>query len=210
MPENKAPSNLSLGTLLPACLASVAATFLLARVGLAGTLLGAALIPLIWAVVKDLARPPVERLAEAGRLRPHRSHAESSQADLTRRREISWASRLSFLSWRRVVLTGAAAFAITIAVFTIPELILGESVTDDRRTTFFTPTQSKTSDQDERVPPEPAPMETGEEGETPTETEAPGETDAPAETEAPAEPGQEPASPEVEESPQQSQEPPAP
>ncbi len=206
---SKTHSDLAVRTIVPASLASVAATFLLARLGLTGTLLGAALIPIIIAVVRELSRLPAESVAKVTKRSLGGSEAETPTPspggeDSPPEPGATWASRLSLLSWRRVLLAGAAAFAITIAVFTIPELALGESVVDDRRTTFFTPTSSETPDQDKKETDQdqtkkdqPAPAETGE-GETP------------AETESPAEPEEAPTPPEAEERPQSGEETPAP
>lgn len=208
---SKTRSDLTIGTLVPASLASVAATFLLARLGLTGTLLGAALIPIIIAVVRELSRPPAEGVAKATKRGLGGSRAETPTASHSRDHSppgpsATWNSRLSFLSWRRILLTGTAAFAITIAVFTIPELVLGESVADDRRTTFFTPTSSETDDQDQTE----SDQDQGEKEQPAPETdppapEDPGNGEIPADMEPPAEPEDVPP-PEGEERPRSGQE----
>jgi hypothetical protein len=113
--------DLSPVTLGLASLGSVAATVLVSRFGIAGTLTGAALAPVVVAVVREMGRRPVERVARL----------PSGARALTRRRP--------GIRWPLVGTTAAVAFAVAVAAFTVPDLIAGESVVSERPTTFFSP-----------------------------------------------------------------------
>jgi hypothetical protein len=122
---------------------SAAATLVTSRFGLAGTVLGAAVTPVVVLAVKESIRRPTRRLADAGtRAVSRRGEARArtpAGGDAPRpprprrRRPPRWRRPL----WRRVLVTAAAAFAVVVALFTLPDLIVGKSVVTDRRTTFF-------------------------------------------------------------------------
>jgi hypothetical protein len=140
-------SELSVTNLTIAGFAAVAATLVLSRFGLAGTLTGAGLTPIVVAVTKEMARRPVDtvaRLAESGRgiVRPAGAPQVPSPAptgpprlasDSRAPRRRRWAG----VRWSRVFVTAAAAFVIAVAVFTLPDLIAGRSIVSDRTSTFF-------------------------------------------------------------------------
>jgi hypothetical protein len=115
----RASAGLSPVTLGLASLGSVVATVLVSQFGLAGTILGAALAPVVVTVVAELARRPVERVARM---------PSGARAIVSRRARVRW---------KLVGLTSAAAFAVAVAFFTVPDLIAGDSVVSDRPTTFF-------------------------------------------------------------------------
>jgi hypothetical protein len=115
----RASAGLSPITLDLASLGSVVATVLVSQFGLAGTILGAALAPVVVTVVAGLARRPVERVARL---------PSGARAIVSRRARVRW---------KLVGLTSAAAFAVAVAFFTLPDLIAGDSVVSDRPTTFF-------------------------------------------------------------------------
>lgn len=186
-------SSVSPSTLALAALGSATATFLIGRVGLAGTIIGAAFTPVVIALVTELARKPAERL----RTRAVRPGARAREVDRTVYRvEREPRSLLERVSWRRVLVTGLGAFALVVAAVTVTDLARGTSVVGKRGTTFFdrerggAPTQrdeerapGTPTDEGETVMPD---SPTGEEETetTPTGTEPPATTTAPTGTTA--------------------------
>jgi hypothetical protein len=114
----RGPQRLSPFTLVFASLGSVIATALVSRFGLTGTVVGAALTPVVIALVGEVRRP-VERIVRL----------PGGRRVLFRRRP--------GVRWRIVAITAGAAFAVAVAAFTIPDLITGESAVSKRSTTFF-------------------------------------------------------------------------
>jgi hypothetical protein len=114
-------SDLSPVTLALASLASVVATVTVSRFGLAGTLAGAALAPVVIAVVRELGRSPVERVVRL----PSGARTVVERGPRVRP--------------RTVALTAGLAFAGAVAFFTVPDMIAGTSVVSDRPSTFFSP-----------------------------------------------------------------------
>jgi hypothetical protein len=170
---------ISLGTLALASLGSAAATFLIARFGLGGTLVGAALSPVIVALVAEAVRRPAEGIrSRAGAVRPRSGAARAGRTVYRAERR----PRLGFdrVSWRRVLLTGVAAFALVVTAVTVADLGLGNSVASDRDTTFFrraeTDPKSPAEKPDEEAPT--VPTETVP-PETPPPEEEPGTTTSP-------------------------------
>ena len=166
----RASAGLSPVTLGLASLGSVVATVLVSQFGLAGTILGAALAPVVVTVVAELGRRPVERVARL---------PSGARAVVTRRPRVRWGL---------VGLTSAAAFAAAVAFFTVPDLIAGDSVVSDRPTTFFGASGDGSGGAEPSAPTTTAPE---------TTTTAPETTTAPAETapEAQPPPASEPAEP---------------
>lgn len=117
----RVPPDLSPLTLGLASLASVVATVLVSRFGLAGTLAGAALAPVVIAVVRELGRRPVERVVRL----PSGARTVVRRAPRVRP--------------RAVALTAGLAFAAAVTAITVPDVIAGTSVVSDRPTTFFSP-----------------------------------------------------------------------
>jgi hypothetical protein len=160
----RASSDLSPVTLALASLASVVATVIVSRFGLAGTLAGAALAPVVIAVVRELGRTPVERVVRL---------PSGARAVVERRPRVRP---------RTVALTAGIAFAAAVAVFTVPDLIAGTSVVSDRPSTFFSPGDRRPDGGGVTT----APTGTGDAPVTAPPADAP-ET-APAPTTAPADP----------------------
>jgi hypothetical protein len=170
---------ISPGTLALASLGSAAATFLIARFGLGGTLVGAALSPVIVALVAEAVRRPAEGIrARAGAVGPRGGAARAGRTVYRVERRPG----LGFdrVSWRRVLLTGVAAFALVVTAVTVADLGLGNSVASDRETTFFgraeTDPKSPAEEPDEEAPT--VPTETVA-PETPPPEEEPGTTTLP-------------------------------
>lgn len=179
-----------------ASVGSACATFLIARFGLEGTIVGAALSPVLVALVAEAVRRPAQGIrSRAGGVQPRPRTARPARTVY----KVERRPRLGFdrVSWRRVLLTGAAAFALVVTAVTLADIGLGNSVASDRDTTFFgradtarpkppadEPVEETPTVPADTVTPEPPPAE--EEPETTTSPEeAPVET-APTET-APAE-----------------------
>ena len=130
----------------------------LSRFGLASTLVGAALSPAIVTVVKELARRPTHRIVrpltgEASRLVHRPSGAPQPTGgqppppvpseEVPHRpvfREPWW----SRVRWKPTLVIAGVAFAICVAFFTLPEMLLGESLTSDRGSTFLSDSPQKT------------------------------------------------------------------
>ena len=186
--EKRRGSGVSLQTLIIASIASAAAAYGASRIWGTGTLISAAVTPVVVALVSEFLRRPVETVAtSAKRLPPvHPLPAMRPRADATprdptdavedpehvgmdptspaqppstpaqarppRRVEAAadstpgvgpttvrrTAADAGRRHWRPAVLTGLLAFAIVVALFTVPDLIAGHSVTGNGQpTTFF-------------------------------------------------------------------------
>ena len=169
---------------------SLAATFLLGRLGFAGTLVGAALTPILIVLAQELVRRPIRRVRETTIAVVETPAAAARPRRLSVRYQLAWLARL--VSWRSVLVTGGLAFAIVVAVFTVADLAAGDSVVADRPSTFFPtragkrkqPTETGTTERGEastrestteRVETEHAPAETATET-TQATTSTTGET----------------------------------
>lgn len=178
--------------LVAAAVASAVTTFVIARFGLTGTILGAALAPVIVALVAEGVRRPAERVRTTVVLPARRNGGEgppppAPRERAPRRRGLS----LGRVSWRRVLATGLGAFLIVVLAFTLFDLARGESPVSDRGTTFFTPGQRGPADSplEDPSPDPPEPRE-----EDPAE-QPPAEEPPPAPEPAPPPPTMEPAPP---------------
>ena len=158
------------GTLAAAAVGSAAATFLVARFGLAGTIAGAAITPVVISVVSELVRRSAARRGRRTEARPVR------EGGRTVYRAPRGRPRLRF-SWRRVVATAAAAFALVVAGITVADFAFGNSVASDRDSTFLSPEPEGPKEEQERE--EEAP---GEPTEPPVTTPETTTEDVPPET----------------------------
>jgi hypothetical protein len=143
-------SDLSLEALAIASIASLVATVVLSRFGLASTLVGAALSPAIVTVVKELARRPAHRIVrplagETSRLvhrpsgapQPTGGEPPPPPPENVPHRPVFRESWWSRVRWKPTLVIAGVAFAICVAFFTVPEMLLGESLTSDRGSTFL-------------------------------------------------------------------------
>jgi hypothetical protein len=131
-------ADISIGNLLAAAFGGIAAALVLSYFGAAGSLVGAAVGPVVYLLVKELSRPPTETaLARAGRSRRAGDQPSPLTAGpvpppvpfgrLGRRRGLAW-----------LLATAGVATLVAVALITVPELISGRSLTGgDRSTTFF-------------------------------------------------------------------------
>ena len=101
---------------------SALAAVLLSGLGLVGTVIGAALTPIIIITVQELGQRPVERVAAVSRV----ARDGVVQGPVTRLR--LWER----IRWRRVLVLAGAAFAVTVAAFTAVELLLDRPVATER------------------------------------------------------------------------------
>jgi hypothetical protein len=186
--DKRRGSGVSLQTLIIASIASAAAAYGASRIWGTGTLISAAVTPVVVALVSELLRRPVQTVATTAKrlppvpplpaVRPRTSAtprdptdamqdpekvrtdptsatpapAPSTQPRPPRRVEPAAdtapgpgpalphpaAADVAGRHWRAAVLTGLLAFAIVLALFTVPDLIAGHSVTGNGQpTTFF-------------------------------------------------------------------------
>jgi hypothetical protein len=191
----KKSSDISPRTLVAASVAGALATAAVSGVGIAGTLLGGALFPVLIALGREIVLRAADR---APTVAVHRTStggpslggpptaerpaatarpAHPDQQPLYRR-----------IRWRRVAITGGAAVAIVVAVFTVADLVFGESPVADRGSTFFARSTAPAPDPaDQEAPGTPetpdTPTTTDPESEPPTTT-GPETTTGPAPEEA--------------------------
>ena len=187
---------LSLTTLLLASLSSATAALIGSRLWEDGTVVSAAVTPVVVALVSEALRRPTERLSKAARpraqgARPRSRERPAAADDVPRFGEQGPPPRL--YGGRRarlqaVLITAVLAFVIAAAALTLPELLVGRSVAGGgERTTYFggkaTPRSESEGDEN--------PADEGERETTSTTT--PGtapeaETAPPEATTAPTEP----------------------
>jgi len=179
MPEEQStPSRLAPLTLVAAGIASAVTTVVIARFGLAGTILGAALAPVLVALVGESVRRPAERVRSGTTSLGTRARREPSRPRFS----------LDRVSWGRVAAIGVFAFAAVVAAFTVFDLTRGESPVSERGTTFFTPRSGDGGEEpapgpsgpgEQETPPAAPPPPTGTQP-PPTVTEPPPTTTDPA------------------------------
>ena len=141
---------ISVQTLLIASIASAVASFLASRVWGSGTLVSAAATPVIVALVSESLRRPVQVVAQTARKLPSvpgdgrdadaapQSVGEPVAEDASPPGATGAQTQAGRPRWRWAVVTGLLAFAIVVAIFTVPDLLAGRSITGDGQpTTFF-------------------------------------------------------------------------
>lgn len=146
---------LSLGTLLIAAASSAAAATVVSRLWQAGTVMAAAMTPVIVSLVKEAlerpakrvssiatrsAAPPVARATRAV-TRPPEAQAPPpptvGDPRLTEMRVYGDARRVR-RRWKLAVATGLLGFVVCVAAMTVPELVAGRSVVSGKHdTTIF-------------------------------------------------------------------------
>lgn len=185
-------SDIDLLTLAIAAIAAAAAAYLTSQVWEGGTLVSAALTPVIVALVKEALARPVDRVTS---LRTERSTGAPPVADTPLHPPVTVYGSPN-RRWIRVgLVSGLAAFALVVALFTIPELVTGKSIgrSGGSATTLFGGTERKASKQrspkktDKSAPgadATPTPTPTAAE-ETPTPTASPTATATPSPTPTP-------------------------
>jgi hypothetical protein len=168
--RQQAKSGLSMGTLTIASLSSLAAALVVSKIWGGGTLIGAAMTPVIVAVVSEGLRRPATVITSARETRATRfdpvaeGRAGLREGDLDRarshvpaaaaaeRRVHRTSARSAGFSLRMpgprviaAVMTGLAAFAIVGVLLTSSELVLGKSVVSSSKRTTFVPVKRNAS-----------------------------------------------------------------
>jgi hypothetical protein len=206
--QSGASEGLSLKTLLISASAAAVAAIVVQQFWEKGTLVAAAMTPVIISVVSEALKKPVEKISEVSTWRrtpdgtaireavPARRGPESfdplppEERDVAPRvtsedpyRLYQPRRRPARHHWKIALATGALAFLIAAAVVTASELaVFGESVSQGtRRTTFFggSHTDRSSKKQDEKETPSATPTESPDEKESPSPT--PTETASPEE-----------------------------
>src|SRR4051812_15196818 len=155
-PAASGNSELDLGTLTLAAIASAAAAFITSQVWPAGTLWSAAASPVIVALVKEAIRRPATRLQtvrqdRGGRVVEVEQEPPPGEEPDTGPVRIYGRSTVR-RRWRLAVVTGLLGFLCVVFVYTVPELVAGRSIGGggDKRTTLFGGAPSKRHDRQSR------------------------------------------------------------
>jgi hypothetical protein len=166
--RQQAKSGLSVTTLTIASLSSLAAALVVSKIWGGGTLIGAAMTPVIVAVVSEGLRRPATVVATVretrgprydpvaegraglreGDLERARSHVPAAAAAERRVHHLSSGGPAFGLPRPRViaaVLTGLVAFVLVGVLLTGSELVLGKSVVSSSKRTTFVPVHRSTS-----------------------------------------------------------------
>ena len=137
---------LSLTTLLLASLSSGTAALIVSRVWEDGTVVSAAVTPVLVALLSEALRRPTERLSEAARplagaARPRVGRRPPAAEDVPRFGAEGPPPRVyggRNVRLQAVLITAVLAFVMAAAALTLPELLLGRSVASgEERTTYF-------------------------------------------------------------------------
>lgn len=200
MSRDKNESRLSVRTLAIASAASLTAAIVVREVWGPGAIIGAAMTPVIVAVVSESLSRPTERITSIASERRTRTRVHQrtpSGTEIAPPPELErpdpfgiWEDdkrrRLGGRGLKVAVATGLAAFALVVVLLTSSELVFGGSVTGGSKTTVFGgKKKSSKADHETRTststtPTETAPQDTGT---MPTTTTAPQTTPTtPAET----------------------------
>jgi hypothetical protein len=144
---------ISARTLGVAAAASAVTSYTVSHVWGSGTVLSAALTPVLVALVSEFLHRPVDAVARVAPIHPRTTAGPPTgeqhpprPADPPTRAEAEWAP-VSYGEtappawrprWRLILVTGLAAFALVVGIFTIPELVVGHSLTGaGGSTTYF-------------------------------------------------------------------------
>jgi hypothetical protein len=171
---------LSIHTLVLAAVGSGVAAVVTSTFWPSGSILSAALTPVVVALVSEALRRPTQRVGAAaasslGRARPARvrggrgggGRGRGAGAD---RPYTVYGTGRPRIRLRPVLITAGLAFVIAVLAITVPERLFGGSVANDRPTTFFPGRSSEEKDEE----PEPGSERRGET--TTTDEETPAET----------------------------------
>lgn len=186
---------LSLTTLLLASLSSATAALLGSRLWEDGTVVSAAVTPIVVALVSEALRRPTERLGEAAR--PRSRERPAAAEEVPRFGDEGPPPRLyggRRVRLQSVLITAVLAFVIAAAALTLPELLLGSSVSGGgERTTYFGGKAAPRAESES----EQSPADEGEQQTTSTTTTetAPETETAPPEATTPTTPAEPPATP---------------
>ena len=156
-------SGLSLTTLVLAALGAGLAAVLTSIFWPGGSIISAALTPVIVALVSEFLRKPTEKIGAVatsgiGRARPRRRRGRAEAAAGDGRAYTVYSAGPRRIRPAVVLATAGIAFFIAVLALTVPERIFGGAVANDRSSTFF-PGSSK----EEKEREEPRPERTSDE-----------------------------------------------
>ncbi len=190
--DDRPAGGLSIKTLLFAALGSATAAVVTSAFWPKGSILSAALTPVIVALVSELLRHPTDRIAgvatgSTGGRRSARRRAGGVSVEERPYRVYGGRRNGPRIRLALVLATGGLAFVIAVVVLTVPERLFGGAVANDRPTTIF---PSSPGTEEEEPKDEAAPATTGTSEETTPTTETQG--DEPATTTVPEGQGEQP------------------
>jgi hypothetical protein len=193
-------SGISLQTLVISAFAAVAAAVVVPLFWDRGTLIATAMTPVIVALVSEALRKPAEKITAVNPLATRRTGTGAAVRDPDfdplppREREaavrrddpfgLRERPKLRRRHWWIALATGAAAFAVAVAVLTMSELVFGGPATRDGGDTTFFP--GGTREREDATPTPTATPEATETAPEATETPEPTATPTATATESPA------------------------
>lgn len=206
-PAEPRRGGIELSTLFAAGVAAVVAAYVVSKVWAPGTVWATAFTPVLVSLVKEALERPAQKVsAVATRAvaapRPRDLSAPPPPVvvdhddELTERKVYDTASRNLRRRWKLALATGLVAFVGVVALFTLPELVAGRSVTTgSSHTTFFggnsskstsSPSDTTTSKDKATTPKGETPTTSTPQSTTPTTTTPPAQTTPPPSATTPA------------------------
>lgn len=156
-PAEPRRGGIELSTLFAAGVAAVVAAYVVSKVWAPGTVWATAFTPVLVSLVKEALERPAQKVSAvatravaAPRARdlsgPPPPVVVDHDEELSERKVYDTASRNLPRRWKLAVVTGLIAFAAVVALYTVPELVAGSSVTSgSSHTTFFGGHSSKST-----------------------------------------------------------------
>ncbi len=207
--ESGGDEGLSLRTLIIAAIASAAAAIVTSAFWKNGTVISAAITPVIVSIIKEIVERPRDVVRRASPFTTTSTPATSrTLPDPGGRRDAPGAPIRTYAkpARRRIhlkvaLVTGAIAFLLAAAALTLPELVFGGSVASKGHTTFFggkdTSSSKSSSDTEDKTQPDagkaPAQTPPSTDGETQPDSQAQPAPDAAPQEQAPAQQSPAPA-----------------
>ena len=148
-PAEPRRGGIELSTLFAAGAAAVVAAYVVSKIWAPGTVWATAFTPILVSLVKEALERPAQKVSAvatravaAPRSRdlsaPPPPVVVAHDEELTERKVYGTASRNLPRRWKLAVVTGLIAFVAVVALYTVPELVAGSSVTSgSSHTTFF-------------------------------------------------------------------------
>jgi hypothetical protein len=146
-PARSGGNGIDLSTLVITAVASAAAAYTCSKIWAPGTLPSAAFMPVLVAIIKEALARPTQAVTRAVPIRgvvrssppESRPPAPPSLERVAQPGEMTYhATGGGMRRWHLAVVTGLLGFVVCVLVFTLPELIAGQSATGGgRHTTFF-------------------------------------------------------------------------
>jgi hypothetical protein len=199
-PSSPRSGGIDLATLLITAVASAAAAYTCSKIWAPGTLASAAFTPVLVAIIKEALARPTQAVTKAVPIRgvvrsaPPASQQPGEPLEPPPLERVPQPGEVTYHStgasprrWRLAVVTGLLGFVVCVLVFTLPELVAGQSATGGgRSTTLFGGDHERKSKQQTETTTAPARTVTAP---TPTVTVPAPTTTTPTTTEtAPVEP----------------------